>query len=85
MKLGQGWKRDRRTRGGCLEDAGLTVSRSKTEHNMPPAGNLQKIENEYDQDGSTDLPQVSTLKYRGTTIDREGGGGIEIAKRIEKA
>ena len=88
MKLGQGWKRARRSCGvgkGCLEDAGLTVSRSQTEHNMPPAGNLQKIENEYGRDGSTDLPQLSTFKYLGTTIDREGGCGIEIAKRMEKA
>ena len=70
---------------GCLEDAGLKVSRSKTEH-LPPAGNLQKIVmKEYDGDGSTDLPQVSTFKYLGTTIDREGGCGTEIAKRIEKA
>ena len=36
---------------GCLEDAGLKVSRSKTEH-LPPARNLQKIVmKEYDGDG----------------------------------
>ena len=38
---------------GCLEDAGLQVSMSKTEH-LPPAGNLQKINmKEYDSDGKT--------------------------------
>ena len=38
---------------GCLEDAGLKVSRSKTEH-LPQAGNLQKINmKEYDSDGKT--------------------------------
>ena len=37
----------------CLEDAGLQVSMSKTEH-LPPAGNLQKINRkEYDSDGKT--------------------------------
>ena len=39
----------------------------------------------YDRDGSTDLPQVTTFKYLGTTIDREGGCGTEIAKGIEMA
>ena len=38
---------------GCLEDAGLKVSRSKVKH-LPPAGNLQKINmNKYDSDGKT--------------------------------
>ena len=38
---------------GCLEDAGLKVSSSKTT-------------------GSTDLSQVATFNYLGTTIDYEG-------------
>ena len=36
---------------GCLEDAGLKVSRSKIKH-LPPARNLQKINmKEHDSDG----------------------------------
>ena len=38
---------------GCLEDAGLKVSRLKTEH-LPLAGNQQKINmKEYDSDGKS--------------------------------
>ena len=64
---------------GCLEDAGLKVNRSKTEH-LPQAGNLQKISmKEYDI-VTAKLPQVSAFKYLGTMIDQEGGCGTEVAK-----
>ena len=70
---------------GCLEEAGLKVSRAKTEH-LPPPGNRQPIRmKEYEGDGLTDLPSVTAFKYLGTTIDQEGGCEKEVAKRIEKA
>ena len=70
---------------GCLEEAGLKVSRAKPEH-LPPPGIRQPIRmKEYEGDGLTDLPSVTTFKYLGTTIDQEGGCEKEVAKRIEKA
>ena len=63
---------------GCLEDAGLKVSRLKTEH-LPLAGNQQKIYmKEYDSDGKT-TAGVS-IQIFGTTIDQEGKCGTEVAK-----
>ena len=48
---------------GCLEDASLKVSVSKTEHLLPTL-NLQKMKmKEYDWESSTDLSQVLALKY----------------------
>ena len=70
---------------GCLEDAGLKVSRAKTEH-LPPPGNMERINMEkYGGGDKTELPTTKAFKYLGTTIDQEGGCGMEISKRIEKA
>ena len=64
---------------GCLEDAGLKASRSKTEH-QPSAGNLQKINmKEYDSDGQT------TAGISIQIFDREGGCGTEVAKEDREA
>lgn len=68
----------------CLEDAGLKVSRSKTEH-LPPPANLQPIELKgYEGKGSTNLPSVTIFKYLGATIGQQGECEKEVAKRIEK-
>ena len=49
----------------CLEDAG-----SKTEH-LSPAANLQIIEMKgFDEECSTDLPQVLAFEYLKTTIEK---------------
>jgi hypothetical protein len=69
----------------CLEGAGLKISRSKTEH-LPPSNNSESIRLKlYDSNDNTGLPKTAAFKYLGTTIDQEGGCGMEIAKRIEKA
>jgi hypothetical protein len=69
----------------CLEDAGLKISRLKTEH-LPPVANTEKVlMKEYGGSRQTELPTTCNFKYLGTTIDQEGGCGKEIAKRIEKA
>ena len=65
---------------GCLEDAGLKVSRSKTEH-LPQAGNLQKINmKEYDSDGKTTAGISIQIfgnydRPRGRMSNRSGTGG----------
>ena len=60
-----------------MEDADREVSRCKNEK-MPL---LQKIiMKEYDADISTDLPQVSALKYLGTTI----GESVGVAKKLQR-
>ena len=49
---------------GCLEDAGLKVSRAKTEH-LPPLGSTTKIRmKKYEEETRTNLPATSTFKYR---------------------
>ena len=65
---------------GCLEDAGLKVSRSKIKH-LPPAGNLQKINmKEYGSDGKT-TAVISIQIFgnydtpRGRMWNRSGKGG----------
>lgn len=40
---------------------------------------------EYDNEGTSDLVQVSTFKYLGTRIDQEGRCEKEVAKRIKNA
>ena len=68
-----------------LEDVGLKVSRSKTEH-LPPKGETGNIKlKEYDGNGSANLPQCPAFKYLGTTIHQEGGCKAEVELRIGKA
>ena len=51
-----------------LEDAGLKVSRSKTEH-LPPLTSLEKIRmRQYEGNNHTDLPTTTTFKYLGKRL-----------------
>lgn len=75
----RGWKRDWRT-GECLEDAGLKVSRSKTEH-LPPRNNDKKIKLQAQaSEDKTELPTISALPGNNYYRQRTG-----FCKRIEKA
>jgi hypothetical protein len=68
-----------------LEEVGLKVSRSKTEH-LPPAGNTDNIRmKEYNSSVYADLPKCTSFKYLGTTIHQEGGCHTEVELRISKA
>ena len=65
-----------------LEDAGLKLSRTKTEY-MPPTGATRKIKlKNYNQHDHSELPETTAFKYLGTMIDQDGGCGAEIARRI---
>ena len=65
-----------------LEDAGLKLSRTKTEY-MPPTGANRKIKlKNYDQHDHSELPETTAFKYLGTMIDQDGGCGAEITRRI---
>ena len=67
------------------KDAGLKVSRTKTEH-LPPLTSLEKIKmRQYERSHHTDLSTTTAFKYSRTTINQEGGYGKEISVRIEKA
>ena len=65
-----------------LEDAGLKLSRTKTEYMSPQEDSRKLRLKNYNQEDYAELPAVSHFKYLGTTIDREGGCGAEIVKRI---
>jgi hypothetical protein len=68
-----------------LEDAGLKVSRSKTEY-LPLVNNIERIQMKvYESDDKTELPIATSFKYLGTNKDQEGGCSKEVAKRIECA
>jgi len=69
----------------CLEEGGLKLSRTKTEH-LVPAGDTANIKlKEYNKNSFTELPQTTSFKYLGTMIHQEGGCKTEIEKRIGKA
>ena len=65
-----------------LEGAGLKLSRTKTEY-LPPAGDQRKIKlKSHSHENLCELPETTTFKYLGTTIDQEGGCGAEVKRRI---
>lgn len=69
----------------CLEDGGLKISRTKTEH-LVPAGDPVKIcLKEYSTDTHTELPRTSSFRYLGTTIHQDGGCKAEVERRVSKA
>ena len=52
-----------------LEDAGLKLSRTKTEY-MPPMGATRKIKlKNYNQHDNSELPEATAFKYLGMMID----------------
>ena len=56
-----------------LEDAGLILSRTKTEC-MPPTGVTRKIKlKNYNQRDHSELPETTGFRYLGTMIDQDGG------------
>ena len=68
----------------CLEEGGLKLSRTKTEH-LVPSGDAVNIKlKEYNKETFTDLPQTTSFKYLGTTIHQEGECKAEVEKRIGK-
>ena len=68
-----------------LEEKGMKLSRSKTEH-LVPSGNAESIKlKEYEKDTYTKLPQTTSFKYLGTTIHQEGGCRAEVERRIGRA
>jgi hypothetical protein len=69
----------------CLEEGGLKLSRSKTEHLVPSADPVTIRLKEYGKDTYTKLPQTISFKYLGTTIHQDGGCRVEVEKRIGKA
>ena len=68
-----------------LEEVGLKLSRTKTEH-LAPIGREENIRlREYDSTQYANLPHKATFKYLGTTIHQEGGCAKEVELRISKA
>ena len=65
-----------------LEVAWLKLSRTKTEFIMPQEDSRKLRLRIYNQEDYAEPPAVSHFKYLGTTIDRRGGCGAEIVKRI---
>ena len=65
-----------------LEGAGLKLSRAKTEY-LPPGGAHRKIKlKSHSQENLCELPETTSFKYLGATIDQEGGCGAEVRRRI---
>ena len=58
---------------GCLQNGGLKLSRTKTEHLIIPGetGNMEL--KEYNKDTYTELPQTTSFRYLGTTMQQDGG------------
>jgi hypothetical protein len=69
----------------CLEEGGLKLSRTKTEHLVPSGDPMNISLKEYGKDTYTVLPQTTSFKYLGTTIHQNGGCRVEVEKRIGKA
>ena len=63
----------------ALEKRGLRVSRSKTEYLcIGPEVNGMTI-----RMGDAEVPEVKEFKYLGSTVQQDGGGNIEVRKRIQ--
>jgi len=68
-----------------LEEAGVKVSRAKTEHLPLPGAQGSIRMKQYGLEERTELPKCSSFKYLGTTLQQEGGCSKEVEVRISKA
>jgi len=68
-----------------LEEAGIKVSRAKTEHLPSPGAQGSVRVKQYGLEERTELPKCSSFKYLGTTLHQGGDCSREVEFRISMA